>query len=260
MKTLLISILSSAIALFIIGCEQTTDPTPQPETKTLISTSTVEGLTVDLYADDSLITGYNRIYVKLRRGNTIIKDAHVHAYPLMDMGMMKHSCPVEQISENTDADGFFTGAVIFTMPGTSSQWSLDIEVHDHSTDANVKATFPITVASSNAVRVIKIDGHGKRIITLKTTTWAVGMNTIDFLVHSTMDGFEYTPVVDVTPYVNPTMPSMGHGSPGNVNPSHSHSGLYTGKVNFTMTGDWDIEFGWTENDMPMVAHFPVLVD
>lgn len=255
---ILAAILTSVSVL--VGCEQTTEPITQPDTKVRIGTSTVDGLTIDLYSDDSLITGYNRIYIRLRRGTTVINDAHVHAYPLMDMGMMKHSCPVEEISDVPTSDGYFTGAVIFTMPGTSSQWSIEVAVHDHTTDADFTTTFALNVATSNAVKVLKIDGQGKRIVTLKTTKWAVGMNTIDFLVHSTVDGFEYMPVTDITPFVDPTMPSMGHGSPGNVNPTHSHDGLYTGKVNFTMTGDWDIAFGWTENDMPQVVHFPVLVN
>lgn len=37
------------------------------------------------------------------------------------------------------------------------------------------------------------------------------------------------------------MPSMGHGSPNNVNPVHIEKGHYRGKVNFTMTGEWQIK-------------------
>jgi hypothetical protein len=36
------------------------------------------------------------------------------------------------------------------------------------------------------------------------------------------------------------MPSMGHGSPNNVNPTSTGKGHYKGKVNFTMTGEWKI--------------------
>jgi hypothetical protein len=38
----------------------------------------------------------------------------------------------------------------------------------------------------------------------------------------------------------PTMPSMGHGSPNNVQPSHVGKGHFSGKANFTMTGDWNL--------------------
>lgn len=249
-----------AAALFATGCEQSTDPTPQQESKVLVSSQTIDGLTIDVYADDSLITGYNPMYVKLRRGSTIINNADVSANPMMDMGMMKHSCPVEPFTDTPSSEGYYTGAIIFTMPGSANEWSIDLTVQDPATGSTIKATLPVAIASSENVKVVKIEGQGKTIVTLKPPKWSVGMNTVNFLVYSTTDGFTYTPRTDLTPTVEPTMPSMGHGSPGNVNPTHSNNGLYTGKVNFTMTGDWDIAFGWTENNQPQVVHFPVLVN
>jgi hypothetical protein len=40
--------------------------------------------------------------------------------------------------------------------------------------------------------------------------------------------------------ITPEMPSMGHGSPNNVNPVNTGNGHYKGKVNFTMTGEWKV--------------------
>jgi hypothetical protein len=45
------------------------------------------------------------------------------------------------------------------------------------------------------------------------------------------------------------MPSMGHGSSGNVSPVHTADGIYTGKVNFSMTGDWQITLKLKRGDM-----------
>jgi hypothetical protein len=90
-------------------------------------------------------------------------------------------------------------------------------------------------------------------------TWKVGMNDAEFMVHTTSDGFVFTPKTDLTTYLTPTMPSMGHGSSGNVDPIHKLNGMYTGKVNLTMTGDWDLEFGWMVNDSPFKVNFPILV-
>ncbi|MDZ7648356.1 MAG: FixH family protein [Cytophagales bacterium] len=44
------------------------------------------------------------------------------------------------------------------------------------------------------------------------------------------------------------MPSMGHGSPNNVNPTHSSKGSYKGKVNFTMTGDWRLNLNISQGE------------
>jgi len=40
--------------------------------------------------------------------------------------------------------------------------------------------------------------------------------------------------------MEPEMPAMGHGSPNNVNPVAIGNGHYKGKVNFTMTGLWQV--------------------
>jgi hypothetical protein len=43
------------------------------------------------------------------------------------------------------------------------------------------------------------------------------------------------------------MPSMGHGSPNNVNPVHTSNGHYLGKVNFTMSGFWRVHLTIKKN-------------
>ena len=53
---------------------------------------------------------------------------------------------------------------------------------------------------------------------------------------------DYPAVDGMNIMFEPTMPSMGHGSPNNVNPVFTTKGHYKGKVNFTMTGDWRLDF------------------
>ncbi len=43
------------------------------------------------------------------------------------------------------------------------------------------------------------------------------------------------------------MISMGHGAPNNVNPMHIGKGHYMGKVNFTMSGSWNVKLKIYEN-------------
>ena len=45
---------------------------------------------------------------------------------------------------------------------------------------------------------------------------------------------------DLTLEITPEMPTMGHGSPGNVNPTPQGNGHYLGTVNFTMAGPWTV--------------------
>jgi len=43
---------------------------------------------------------------------------------------------------------------------------------------------------------------------------------------------------DATLTAEVSMPSMGHGSPGNVPPTSRGGGFYAGQINQTMLGDW----------------------
>jgi hypothetical protein len=51
--------------------------------------------------------------------------------------------------------------------------------------------------------------------------------------------------------IDPEMPTMGHGSPNNVNPIDMGEGHYLGKVNFTMSGFWrvNMKFMTATNEM-----------
>ena len=44
------------------------------------------------------------------------------------------------------------------------------------------------------------------------------------------------------------MPSMGHGSSGNIAPVHQAGGRYEGVVGLNMTGDWEITFTFEDPD------------
>lgn len=52
----------------------------------------------------------------------------------------------------------------------------------------------------------------------------------------------------LTVTLTPEMPSMDHGSPNNVDPVHVGKGHYKGKVNFTMTGLWQLNLDFMQGD------------
>ena len=58
--------------------------------------------------------------------------------------------------------------------------------------------------------------------------------------------------------MTPEMPSMGHGSPNNVNPVLTKNGHYKGKVNFTMTGDWRINLVLNKEGKSTTTFFDLL--
>jgi hypothetical protein len=53
-------------------------------------------------------------------------------------------------------------------------------------------------------------------------------------------------VYDATLALDPEMPSMGHGSPGSVEPALTAPGRYEGSLSFSMAGPWETTVTVTE--------------
>ncbi len=68
----------------------------------------------------------------------------------------------------------------------------------------------------------------------------VGLNPVVVTLHRMDGAMIFTPVDDATFVLDPQMPSMGHGSPGSVNPTlTSTPGVYAGELSFSMAGEWE---------------------
>lgn len=236
--------------LVLFSCSKDDNPvTPTPNTPNgviKVGEQTSEGVRVELFALNAIATGYNKFYVRLTdvATTTTISDAHVHLVPVMDMGTMKHSSPVEQPDEMA-VGGLFPCAIVFTMPESDTQkWTVRVDVHNHTTGKDLAVTFPLAVHNGAYERTktfVGSDGVSYVVTMMCLCDATVGMNTAEFLVHRKQDMMAFPPVADLTLVMTPDMPSMGHGSPNNIDPVHKGNGHYEGKVNFTMTGEWRIQ-------------------
>jgi hypothetical protein len=161
------------------------------------------------------------------------------------MKTMQHACPVENPDE-TAVNGLFSGAVAFTMATqTDGNWKLGVSVHNHKYDKEGKAEFDITVdnpiTSILSVFTSQSADSSKLILSLvQPTAPKVGMNDIEFTIHKKESMMNFPANDSYTIEITPEMPSMGHGSPNNLNPVNTGNGHYKGKVNFTMTGEWKV--------------------
>ena len=123
-------------------------------------------------------------------------------------------------------------------------WKLGVYVHNHKYDKEGEAEFDITV-----------DNPSTSVLTVFTSQSADSSKLVLSLVEPAKpnSGYErhriyyyivwpimmnFPPDDSYTIEITPEMPSMGHGSPNNVNPVNTGNGHYKGKVNFTMTGEW----------------------
>ncbi len=253
----LIVILFSLIIIFA-GCSKDENPiTPQDpfEGLTKISESYAAGvgMKVQLWSKTSLFVGYNNLYIAVLDSakGTFVTDAHIHLEPMMDMGTMQHSAPFENPSSTLAVNSLFPCSVVFVMASMGGTWTLNVEVHNHTTNLEGVASIPVTVndvAPSVMKSIVALNDSSKLFISyLKPSKLNVGINDFEITIHQKMSMMDFPPDSSYTIVLTPEMPSMGHGSPNNVDPIHSGNGHYKGKVNFTMTGDWRLNLDIFKN-------------
>lgn len=265
MKNKILLILLS-ISLGFVACkkEETTNNTTTPSDNFQIPSGYIKvgeayaigaKAKVVVYSESSLKTGYNKLHTIVydSASGTILKSGHLEIIPMMDMGTMQHSSPVENQESETPVNNFYESAVIFTMPSSAmSSWHLHIHFHNHATDMEGEAELDVTVANQTPARVLTsvlaADENSKVVISLiPPVKWKAGLNDFEITIHKMVSMEDFPTVEDYTVEVEPEMPSMGHGSPNNVNPVHTSNGHYMGKVNFTMSGLWNVKLKLFKN-------------
>lgn len=201
-----------------------------------------------VYAEKSLFVGYNKLYIAMYDSvnSTLLTDGHLEMlHPMMDMGGMAHSAPVEYSKDINSTTKLWEGAVVFNMPSMRGSWNLNIGFHNHK--ANKEGEGEIQVMVNNpTVSVMKNfivagDDSAKVFLSLvQPTNPNIGLNDFEITLHKKLDMMTFPAINNYTVTIEPEMPSMGHGSPNNVNPVLTTNGHYKGKVNFTMTGFWRV--------------------
>jgi hypothetical protein len=226
-------------------CTHEEPSTPSVPAHVLIGTSTTtQNETVRLYADDSLSAGYTRLYAEVEDATgAIMDDATVEFAPLMDMGMMQHSCPIIQPTYNASTERH-EGVVIFQMSSMGGTWTIDVNVNGNP------ANFALNVAEpdTKVVGVYTGDDTEKYIVSVvRPENWVVGNNDLDIYIHKKATMMSFPAVTDLDIVLDPEMVSMGHGSTGNISPTHVANGLYSGIVNLNMSGDWRLHMELSRN-------------
>lgn len=227
-------------AILLIACDSTTDSKNEEENRNLnlISEKSSESLRVQIFSEkDSIKVGFNTLYIKVLDQNfNAITSRKLHTHPMMDMGTMMHTAPHEEASENADEDGYYKSSTSFIMTG---MWMYTVQSIEGA-DTN-EVIFTLDVGASSNVKNVSGTDDARYFITLiNPEKMNVGMNDIEFLVNKRESMMSFPAIENYSLEIEPTMPSMGHGSPNNVNPSHVKNGHYMGKVNYTMSGEWQI--------------------
>ncbi|MDZ7608637.1 MAG: FixH family protein [Cyclobacteriaceae bacterium] len=254
------------LSIFFISCDSN-DPEPVSELDnyTILAEQQIPGttLTAKIYQEnDSLFVGYNRLEIVLTKAGVKgdYTDAEIVLKPMMDMGTMKHACPIENPVAGKNIEGVFGGAVVFVMPsGDMGSWMLTIEVKDDETEESGKLDLPVIIKMPEESRMKSFSmGTDKYFVSyVQPSEPLVGINDFEVTVHKKATMMEWPASGDFTISMEPEMPDMGHGSPNNVNPVLTADGHYKGKVNFTMDGYWKINLALTIGDQTQAIDFDV---
>lgn len=235
------------VSVTIISCKKTPPPTPEPSpTDDLfkIGSGTAMGYEVNLWGETEPFVGYNELYVEVvdPSTNKMVSNMDISFMPMMDMGTMMHSAPMES-PDGPNSDGLYEGAVVFIMPSTAGTWSLSVELSEAGGQPETVDFAPDVKAPAEA-RMLTFEGdinQEKLFVSLvKPMKPEVGINDYEITVHQRQTMMSFPGVDNYSITIEPEMPTMGHGSPDNEDPVSSGNGHYEGKVNFTMTGLWRV--------------------
>ncbi len=258
MKTTYLLLLS-IFMLGFVACNK--DDEEQEKETNLISIASADSqdanYSVALMAEQSLFQGYNKLYFDITRKSdgTSVSAASVSILPLMHMMAMTHAAPFENPEAVVGESGYFEGAVVFVMPSNVDEgWELRVAINQGGVKDTAYIAIP-EVLSLDEAREFSVlsEGDGKIyfISLLEPSDPEVGFNDIEFTVHYRENMMSFPAADNLSIGIEPEMPSMGHGSPNNVDPVSIGNGHYRGKVNFTMTGWWRVNLTITRDGQSM---------
>jgi hypothetical protein len=248
-KTIVLYILLFLSFTFYISCsKENNQPEPDPTaglTKVAEGYAPGASVKVALYSKESSVTtGYTKFYIALYDSVSAnrVDDAHITLTPMMDMGTMMHSAPYENPASEEAINHLFPCSVTFIMSSMGGTWTLKINVDNHMNGKEGFITIPITVnepAKSKQKSFTAQHNGAKYFISLiEPSSPKVGINDMEIAIYKKASMMSWPADSSLSVVLTPEMPTMGHGSPNNVNPTHTGIGHYKGKVNFTMTGFW----------------------
>ena len=231
-----------AILFIAISCDKSSN---SPELEAIPINSVTSGdYTIELLSDAALVTGYNQLYWKITSGGEMVDIKSFTISPTMHMTMMghHHATPYNQPSEMAGFEGVYSNMAIFIMPGGDmGYWEIEVDVETQSGDT-FSETLQIDVASSWRLTSVKSADES----TTYFVTWyapqepATGNQELSFMVHVRESMMSFPAVNNAELEIYPFMDmggGEGHSTPY-LNPESVDNGMYTGSINYSMSGDW----------------------
>ena len=208
--------------------------------------------------------GYNEIRVKISNNQTNqpLNSSEITFLPILsDSNNEKISCP-HRYNLGYEAEGnYYRGYVVFTSIGNELEsWQLYLSFTDNNQTHRVNGITSVQNQANMNLNMTSFtgnDGEQYVIALVAPQKPKVAENelvagiyryfppTVPAGTFPDPTQFSYSEVQNHTLLLDPRMPepSMGnHSSPNNVDLTQQTDGLYKGVVNYTMTGNWTLNF------------------
>ncbi len=209
--------------------------------------------------------GYNEIRLKITNNQTNenITNSEVTLLPIMtDTEGKSISCPHSyNLVYKTDNDTYYSGYIVFTSESSiSKNWELYVSFTDNNQTYRINQTISVQPQNNKNLNMTSFNGNDGEeyfIALIAPQKPSVAENELVAGVYkynqpTTPAGpfpdpsqFSYSEVKAYTLLLDPRMPepSMGnHSSINNQDLVQQSDGLYYGVVNYTMTGNWTLNF------------------
>ena len=251
-----------SLGMLFQACDSDDDPAASSnplDELTMVADTTLGSHTFACYTTDALGTGDNELTIRILHEGQPLTGASLTLLPMMHMSEMQHSCPVGAMEELADHPGLYRGRVMFIMAsGPMGTWDLGLQL-DPATGDPVEFAFPAVTVNSTPwqksfTHVANGDTVGYFISLDGLEHPIVGQNPVTLWVAKRTSMMSFPPVENLTTTLTTLMPSMGHGSNGNVAPVHLAAGRYDGVVGLNMTGDWQLTFTVEDSQLGQIGN------
>ena len=259
------------LPLSILSCSEDNNPidphhghehTPHRDNaalETVVELGRIEeqGVRVELYGPQQLQMGYVELRVKLIEIATDqhLHDARVEIHPLMQMEVdgstMMHGAPSEYPAVHDHEDGSYLKPVVFPMAGT---WQLEVKYQHDEREGNL--SFAAEVHQGDRLKSLTGTDDQSYFVALITPHYpSVGKENLELAVWTRESMRDFPLANDLSIEIDPYMPAMNHGAPGNEQPVLTDNGHYRGKVNFMMSGEWRINLKLVKSESILIETF-----
>lgn len=208
--------------------------------------------------------GYNEVRLKIvnTQNNQASTGLKVSFLPILtNSNGQKSSCPHKYLLSYNQDDAYYSGYVVFTSTSTkTNNWELYLGITANNQTHVSQQVLQVEEQRNMNLNMTSFTGNDSEqyIIALvapqkpKVAENQLVAGIYKYNQPTEPEGdfpdpnqFSFSEVANYTLRLDPRMPepSMGnHSSPNNVDLTQQTNGLYYGVVNYTMTGNWTLNF------------------